>query len=471
MQIAIATPGGCDQLTCLESAMLLRPLSSLLPRCFVNWFGVTWAVTMALPAVTLPARAADPLSFETVPVQVPSELREGTFDRERRLRVPKGFIIEVVARIARARFLMGTPAGNLLVSQPAHGKIWLVRLDGDRSVQLLASGLRLPQGMAFKNIDGATYLYVGECNEIVRFRYDPASERVSNREVIVPNLPDASSAGLGGAYGHELKNLAIGPDNKLYVDVASATNASPSDTTSNPVRSAIYQYDLDGSHGRIFARGIRNAEGLDFLPGTGELWAVVNERDEIRFPFHRPWRQGDGDDYGKRLSSYVDDHPPDELIHVKDGANYGWPFANPDPDTPSGLDNMPFDPDYDNNPDWRRFPESTFTRVDKGIQAHSAPLGMAFLQSSNVPEQVRHGLVTAYHGSWDRTRKTGYKVAYFPWTHDGRPGSQVDLVTGWLDDATQDVWGRPVDVKPGKDGALYISDDDSGTVYRLARAR
>ncbi|MBV8901414.1 MAG: sugar dehydrogenase, partial [Verrucomicrobia bacterium] len=183
-----------------------------------------------------------------------------------------------------------------------------------------------------------------------------------------------------------------------------------------------------------------------------------------------PWRRGDGDDFGKRLSSYIDDHPPDELIHVKDGADYGWPFANPDPDTPSGFDNMPFDPDYENNPDWRRFPESAFTRVDKGIQAHSAPLGMAFLQSSNVPEPIRHGLVTAYHGSWDRTRKTGYKVAYFPWTHDGRPGLQVDLVSGWLDDATQTVWGRPVDVKPGKDGALYISDDDSGTVYRLRRS-
>ncbi|MBV9491304.1 MAG: sugar dehydrogenase [Verrucomicrobia bacterium] len=389
---------------------------------------------------------------------------------ERTLQIPKGFSISVVTRIARARFLMGTPAGNLLVSQPAYGKLWLVRLNPPAAAvtQLLVGGLRLPQGMAFKVIGGTTYLYVSESDEIVRFRYDPSSETVSDRSVIVPDLPDSSTPDLGGAYGHELKNLTIGPDNKLYVDVASATNASPSDTTSNPVRSAIYQYDLDGKRGRIFARGIRNAEGLAFLPGTNQLWAVVNERDNIRFPFHRAWQKGGGDDYGKRLDAYIDDHPPDELIHVKDGANYGWPFANPDPDTPSGLDNMPFDPDYENNPDWRNSPESAFTRVDKGIQAHSAPLGMAFLQGTNVPEQIRHGLVVAYHGSWNRTQRTGYKVVYFPWTRDGRPGTQADLVTGWLDDASQEFWGRPVDVKPGKDGALYISDDYGGTIYRLA---
>jgi hypothetical protein len=97
------------------------------------------------------------------------------------------------------------------------------------------------------------------------------------------------------------------------VDIASATNASPSDTTSNPVRSAIYQYNLDGKQGRVFARGIRNAEGLGFLPGTNQLWAVVNGRDNIRFPFRGSWQRGGGGDYGKRLTSYIDDHPPDGL--------------------------------------------------------------------------------------------------------------------------------------------------------------
>ena len=170
------------------------------------------------------------------------------------------------------------------------------------------------------------------------------------------------------------------------------------------------------------------------------------------------------------MTSYIDDHPPDEFIHVKDGANYGWPFADPNPDTPNGLDQMPFAPNYETNPDWSKYPESMFTRIDKGIQAHSAPLGMAFLQDSKTPEPFHEGIAIGLHGSWDRSRKTGYKVIFFPW-QDGRPGRQIDLVTGWLDDRSQSQWGRPVDVKPANDGSVLISDDYSGTIYRLAPLR
>src|SRR5207237_4031149 len=130
-------------------------------------------------------------------------------------------------------------------------------------------------------------------------------------EVVVPNLPDSSSVELRGSYGHELKNFAISPDRHLYVDIASSSNTDPKDTTSEPVRSAIYRYDLDGGSRTLFARGIRNAEGLDFLPGTNVLWAVVNGSDDIRFPYHRSWKRSGSDDYGKRITSYVDDHPPD----------------------------------------------------------------------------------------------------------------------------------------------------------------
>ncbi|MBV8376779.1 MAG: hypothetical protein JO279_07215 [Verrucomicrobia bacterium] len=128
---------------------------------------------------------------------------------------------------------------------------------------------------------------------------------------------------------------------------------------------------------------------------------------------------------------------------------------------------MPFAPNYETNPDWSKYPEKMFTRIDKGIQAHSAPLGIAFLQDSQVAEPLRNGIAFALHGSSDRSRRTGYKIVFFPW-QGGRPGAQIDLVTGWLDDQSQIQWGRPVDVKPGKDGALLISDDDSGTIYRLS---
>ncbi len=354
-------------------------------------------------------------------VAVPSPFRTSPFDRDRYLQVPRGFQIQVVARIPAARFLRSTPEGGLLVSQPSRGKIWWISGTPANvaSPILAASGLRLPHGMAFIVIAGKAYVFVSESNEISRFQYDPNHHTLLHKEVIVPNLPDTSSAELRSSYRHELKNLAISPDRHLYVDIASSTNADPTDTTSDPIRCAIYRYDLDGGNRTLFA-------------------------------------------------GYIDDHPPDTFIHVRSGADYGWPFAEPNPDSPSGLDDMPLDPYYDNNPDWSKYPESRFTRSDKGIQAHSAPLGMAFLQETKLPEWLRNSATVAYHGSWDRTRKTGYKVVIFPWTSQQRPGNQVDLVTGWLDEQSQRVWGRPVDVKPSTDGkSLFISDDDSGTVYEL----
>jgi glucose/arabinose dehydrogenase len=408
----------------------------------------------------------------SVKVHVPASLRSSAFGRDRFLQVPHGFEIHVISRIAEARFLAPTPDGDLLVSQPSRGRIWRVSFSPTETTAVAATDLRRPHGMVFVSIAGKTYLYVSESNQISRFLYDPTSHSFTEKQVIIGNLPDNSSPELRGKYGHDLKNLAIGPDRHLYVDIASSSNADPKDTTSDPIRCAIYRYDLDGGNRTLFAKGIRNAEGLAFVPGTNALWAVVNGRDDLPFPFHKSWQGHGSDDYGKRIRSYVDDHPPDSFIHVKSGADYGWPFAEPDPDSPSGFDDMPLDPDFDTNPGWSKYPESRFTRSDKGIQAHSAPLGMAFLQETKLPEWLRDSAAVAYHGSWDRSRKTGYKVVIFPWTSQDRPGTQTDLVTGWLDDSSQEVWGRPVDVKPATDGkSLFISDDKTGAVYQLSAGR
>jgi glucose/arabinose dehydrogenase len=429
------------------------------------------AATVLLGATS--SSAVDPLNaLVPTTVEVPLALRDDPFDQDRVLMIPPEFKIAVVARIPGARFIMPFSTGEILVAQPGLGTIFLVRpqANGTAVVSSLIKDLHNPQGMALHSSDDKLYLYVGESNQISRFLIAPGGASAGEKTVIVPNLPDSSSPELHGPYRHELKNLVIGPDNKLYVDIASSTNSDPIDTTSNPVRSAIYQYDLDGKNGKIFARGIRNAEGLAFVPGTNDLWAAVNESDDILYPFRNSWQGSGSIDYGKMIRSYVNDHPPDEFIHVKEGANYGWPFANPDLDTPNGLDNMPFAPNYETNPDWSKYPESMFTRIDKGIQAHSAPLGMVFLQDSKTPEPFREGIAIALHGSWDRSRKTGYKVIFFSWHGEG-PGRQIDLVTGWLDDQSQSYWGRPVDVKPANDGSVLISDDYSGTIYRLAPLR
>jgi glucose/arabinose dehydrogenase len=431
--------------------------------------GPLLAAALVLLSTVRSSATEPPNALVPTTVEVPLSLRTTPFDEDRVLMVPHGFKISVVARILLARFIMPLSAGDILVATPSDGTISLVQIqaDGTATVSSLIEDLHNPHGMALHQSDDKLYLYVAESNQVSRFLIAPGAASAGEKAVIVPNLPDSSSPELHGPYGHELKNLVIGPDNNLYVDIASSTNADPIDTMSNPVRSAIYQYDLDGGNGRIFARGIRNAEGLAFVPGTNELWAAVNETDDILYPFRNSWQGSGSIDYGKMITSYVDDHPPDEFIHVREGANYGWPFANPNPDTQNGLDNMPLAPNYQTNSDWSKHPESMFTRIDKGIQAHSAPLGIAFLQESKIPEPFREGIAIALHGSWDRSRKTGYKVIFFPW-QGGRPGPQIDLVTGWLDDQSQSQWGRPVDVKPANDGSLLISDDYSGTIYRLA---
>jgi glucose/arabinose dehydrogenase len=406
----------------------------------------------------------------SVKVQVPASMRTSPFNVDRYLNIPPGFSISVYARVSGARFMAIAPNGDLLVSRPGAGKVVIVRptASGDPSISDFATGLRNPHDVVFHTIGTTTYVYIAESHQINRYLYNFGDTSAHNRQVVVANLPDASSPELNGAYGHQLKNIALDSNHKLYVSIASATNASVSDAKSDPVRCAVYQYNADGTGRRLFARGLRNAEGLAFVPGTTTLWVAVNNRDNIKYPFHNDWN-GDGtDDYGKVMASYVDNHPPDEFTSVRDGANYGWPYANPNPDTANGMDNMPFDFDVDNNPNWSVFPESTFTRIDKGIQAHSAPLGISFLQDTKFPAAYRNGAVLGLHGSWNRQKKTGYKVIYYPWnTTTQKPGQEIDLVTGWLNDSTQNVWGRPVDAIADLQGNLLISDDHSGTVYKL----
>lgn len=414
--------------------------------------------------------AAQPAASVSVAVQVPASMRTGPFTTQRNLTVPPNFAIAVHARVGGARFLATAPNGDILVSVPNAGAVKLVRANagGDPTVTNFVSGLRNPHDVVFHTIGATTYVYIAESHQINRFVYTTGATQAGARQVVVANLPDASSPELQGAYGHQLKNIALGPDHSLYVSIASTSNADPSDTTSDPVRCAIYRYNADGTNRRLFARGLRNAEGLAFVPGTDHLWVAVNNRDNIAYPFHNDF-DGDGsDDYGKVMPAYVDNHPPEEFTRVVDGANYGWPFANPNPD--NGLDNMPFDFDVQNNPNWSRFPESTFTRISKGIQAHTAPLGLTFLQGTNAPAEYRNGVAIGLHGSWNRTRRVGYRVAYFPWNGTTQtPGTQMDLVRGWLDEGSQNYWGRPVDIAVGAQGELYISDDHSGTIYRMTR--
>lgn len=398
-----------------------------------------------------------------VDVSVPSGARQAPFDTPRQLLAPPGSQVSVLARVPGARFAAFLPDGSLLVSQPGDGQVTRLAGDGSRSTWL--TGLDLPHDLVVARVGGRTWVYVAATDRVVRIAYVAGSTEAGAVQDVVTGLPSASSKELRGRYNHALKNIAVRGD-RLYVSIASTCNVCAEDRTASPERAAIHVIAADGTGQlRVVHRGLRNAEGLDWDP-TGRLWVAVNNRDQIPYPFDRDV-DGDGQsDLGKVLAPYVDDHPPEELTPVVQGGDTGWPDCNPNPDTPTGLRDMPFTPDPEFNPGGTKLDCSRTTRVAVGMQAHSAPLGLSFLDGSKLPQRWAAGLSVVFHGSWNRTKRTGYKVVWFPWdAAEGTPGAQQDLLAGFLDGQTP--WGRPVDAVPGPDGALYVTDDESGTVYRV----
>jgi glucose/arabinose dehydrogenase len=338
-----------------------------------------------------------------------------------RLSVPPGFAIDVFADgVGSVRLMALDPAGTLLVSEPARDRvIALPDRDGNAradAVVTVVDGLDRPHGLAFK--DGA--LYVAETGRVLRFRYDPGSMKATAQTVVVPALPRGEQ--------HWSRTVVFGPDGHMYVSVGSSCNVC---RERDKRRAAVVRYNADGSGETIFATGLRNAVGLAFNPAAGVLWATVNERD---------WRG--------------DDAPSEYLTEVKSGAFYGWPDCM----TVSGE----LKPDT-------RFDRTArcdgVTRATLAIQAHSAPIGITFYTGTQFPAEYHGSAFVAYRGSWNRTVPTGYKVVVVRF-RDGKPVSVEDFVTGWLEGAS--AWGRPVDVITGRDGALYVSDQGAGRIYRIS---
>jgi len=338
-----------------------------------------------------------------------------------RIRVPGGLSIGLFAELPRVRALRPTPAGDLLASVPREGRVVLLERDGDgdgRSdgTQTLLEGLHRPHGMDLH--DG--WLYVAETDAVGRVRFDAAARSVSGPfERVVTGLP------AGG--NHWTRTLRFGPDGWLYVSVGSSCNVCLEE---DPRRAALLRFRPDGSGGESFATGLRNAVGFDWRPDGGELYATDNGRDLL------------GDDY-----------PPCELNRVVKGGFYGWPFANgardPDPDFGEG----------------REAEIATSIPPAHAFRAHNAPLGIVFLQRDLAPGLGRGTALVALHGSWNRTRKDGYQVVSLHFLPDGDV-EERPFVWGFLEE--DEVVGRPVDVAEGADGAVYVSDDYAGAVYRIA---
>jgi glucose/arabinose dehydrogenase len=396
-------------------------------------------------------------------MRVPAGMDAEPFDQGRAVLVPPGWSMAVWARIPKGRLATWTPDGALLVSVPSDGRVLRLDRTGATSTVLL-DGLDQPHGMAF---DGNT-LYVAESDQIDA--YDYAGGRVGARRTVVAGLPDAKSAELGGAYAHALKSVVVGPDHALYFSIGSSGNISADDRDASPQRATVMRVPPGGGAAAVFARGVRNGTGLALAP-DGSVWTAVNNRDNIQYPRDDGFAGASGSSRGEVIPLYVADRPPEELARLTAGRDLGWPFCNPDPDAASGrtdsadTDHSPvYTRDVETNPDGAHLDCARLAPVERTFGAHSAPLGLAFTDALPAPYQA--GALVGVHGSWNRQPPRAPEVSYFPW-EGGTLGAQRTLVGGFqAPDGSR--WGRPVAAVVGPDGAVYVTDDEAGAVYRLA---
>ncbi len=329
------------------------------------------------------------------------------------LSVPPGFIIELFARVPNAR-QMALGKDTLFVGSMRAGKVYAVPLAGARKPVVIADGLNMPVGVAFRDGD----LYVSAVSRVLRLRNIEA--RLDS-----PPRPEVVSHAWPGDIHHGWKFIAFGPDGKLYVPVGAPCNICEPD----PDRYATITR-LDVAHGKVevVARGVRNTVGFDWHPQSGELWFTDNGRDWLG-----------------------DDAPPDELNRLaRPGQHFGYPYCHG-----GGI----ADPEFGRT---RRCAE--FVPPAQNLGAHVASLGMRFYTGKVFPERYRNAVFIAEHGSWNRSRKNGYRISVVRLQGD-RAIAYESFVSGWQQG--ESAWGRPADVLVMPDGSLLISDDHAGAIYRV----
>jgi glucose/arabinose dehydrogenase len=418
-------------------------------------------VQVGVKASGLPIRATSSVEVAAPPGE------DGAFAVKHKLHVPPGWTVRVWARVSDARMEAWTPQGDLLVSQPDEGTVaeLVPSRTGLAKMRTVLSNVTQPQGLAFARLGGRWVLYVAEADQVVRYPWGKKGISGPPR-VIAPHLPGIKP---DGDDNHIVKDVAVAPDGTIYFNVGSSSNANPDDRTFKPPRATIMSVRPDGTRLRVVERGVRNGEGLAVAP-DGTVWTAVNNRDNIPYPFHSAYA-GHHDAFGLVIQAYVNNHPPDEVVPVTQGRDLGWPYCNPDQDVnhPAGsLAAIPLVRDSLTNPRGHHLNCAGLPPINIGLPAHSAPLGMSFLEGSRLPAPWRNGAVVAVHGSWNRVPPRPPAVLWLSWNaarHTLEPA--VVMVTGFQkSDGTR--WGRPADAVPGPDGALYVSDDTAGVIYRLA---
>lgn len=336
------------------------------------------------------------------------------------IKLPEGFSIDVYAEVENARSMALSPSGTLFVGNRNEDKVYAVKdTDGDNKADkrwVIASGLNMPNGVAFRDGD----LYVAEVSRIIKFK--DIENNLSNPgepEVIYDQFPTETH--------HGWKYIAFGPDGMLYVPVGAPCNICESE---DAVYASITRMNADGSGFEIYAKGIRNTVGFTWHPDNDELWFTDNGRDMLG-----------------------DEIPPCELNKAPiAGMNFGYPYCH------GGTIK---DPEFGD-----KKPCSDFIIPVQNLNAHVAPLGLKFYTGSMFPESYKNQVIIAEHGSWNRTKKSGHLLSLVK-LQDGKSMGYETFAEGWLDQGTQEAWGRPVDVLVMPDGSMLVSDDKAGIIYRI----
>jgi glucose/arabinose dehydrogenase len=379
-----------------------------------------------------------PASSNALAINLPRVARRPA---DARLRVPPGFKIDLYADGFRdPRFLLAAPNGDIFVVESHVNQIRVLRDTkksggADTNEIFTEHDLNRPFGIAFYPPgDEPQFLCVANTDGVIRFPYRNGD--IKARGPAQQLAAHLSPGGLLRGGGHWTRDIVFSPDGKkMYVSIGSRSNVS--DKAAEENRARIFEFNPDGTGQKVYAWGIRNAVGIAFRPGTNELWMSTNERDEIG-----------------------EDLPPDYISSVRPGSFYGWPWFY-----------------IGNHPDPRhkgKHPELADKVVvpDVLVQAHSATLNLCFYAGDQFPSEYKSDIFAAFHGSWNRMKRTGYKIVRVPFDHStGKArGEYEDFVTGFVTSQGK-VWGRPVGITAAKDGSLLISEDGNATIWRVSYGR
>jgi glucose/arabinose dehydrogenase len=350
--------------------------------------------------------------------------------------VPTGFKVEEFASgFKNPRLIRVAPNGDIFVAESRANLVRVIRATKDGSKpeinEIYAADLKRPFGIAFYPLGpNPQYIYIGNTDSIIRYPYQNGDTKPRGKaEVLVPDIPGWGELRGGG---HWTRDIAFSQNGKkMYVSVGSRSNVYQNPNENETDRATVLEFNPDGTGRRIYASGIRNAVGIAIHPQTGELWGSVNERDGLG-----------------------DDLVPDYITRIREGGFYGWPWFYIGPNQ---------DPRHEG-----KHPELRDKVIvpDVLLQSHYASLQISFYTGKMFPKEYRNDAFAAEHGSWNRAKRTGYKVIRVPQKNGVPTGEFEDFMTGFV---TPDgnVWGRPVGVDIGKDGSLLVTDDGSNTIWRV----